>query len=181
MAAPRVSGERACNALTFLGDQCTALNACWLLSSVGVLLLARLYGFSKWTHYVYMLLALPTLLLAINELRALYSRVSSNADTTRHRHSSASSLVFGASAASAVGRLLLLVSMIQLPSAFTSRSTMVSSHVLFTLWAVLELAVDPIHWRALGAPPPPRRAGAPIRLERDGTCAAPAPATRSPS
>ena len=34
---------------------------------------------------------------------------------------------------------------------------MVFSHVLFTLWAVLELAVKPICWRALGALP--RRAG----------------------
>ena len=107
---------------------------------------------------MYVLLALPTLLLATNELLALYSRISSATEAEAARESSASSLPFGGSAASAVGRLLLLVSMIQLMKrAFTSRSAMVFSHVLFTLWAVLELAVNPIHWRALGAPP--RRAG----------------------
>ena len=151
-------GERSRNALAFLCAQCTLLNACWLLFSIGVLLLASLYGFCQWTHYVYVLLALLTLLLALNELRALYTRVSSATEAGATRDSSASRLPFGGSAASAVGRLLLLVSMIQLMKrAFTSRSAMVFSHVLFTLWAVLELAMEPIRWRALGAPP--RRAG----------------------
>ena len=99
-----------------------------------------------------MLLALLKLLLAINELLELYSQGSFFIKAEAAPESSASCLLFGGSAASWEGRLLMLVSMIELiKRAFTSRSAIVFSHVRFTLWAVRELVVKPIRRRALGA------------------------------
>lgn len=132
------------------------LHVSWLLLSVGILLLAKLYGFSKLTHYVYVLLALLTLLLASKELLDLYSRASSS--TSSASSGDISSLVFGrTSAAASVGRLLLLLSMVQLMKrAFASRTAMLFSHIIFTLWALLDLSLESIRWHALGTPPKSR-------------------------